>query len=52
MRFSIQDVTPVSPVTLVYRPMDHAFDVEPKPHGGGASLLVNDVQLELDADLA
>lgn len=50
MQFDIQDVELLSSVTLVYRPADHAFDVEPKPHGGGASLLVNDVQMEVDED--
>lgn len=34
--------------SLVYRPSDYAFDVEPKPEGGEASLLVNDLQLEID----
>ncbi len=50
MRFSIEDAVIIPSITLVYRPMDHAFDVEPKPLGGGASLLVNDLQLELDED--
>lgn len=34
--------------SLVYRPYDYAFDVEPKPEGGESSLLVNDLQLEID----
>jgi hypothetical protein len=50
VRFSIQNAPPILQATLVYRSKDQAFDVEPKLPGGGASLLVNDVQLELDED--
>jgi hypothetical protein len=35
---------------LVYRRSEYSFDVEPHPAGGVASLLVNDVQIEIDAD--
>jgi len=35
---------------LVYRRSDRALDVEPHADGGGASLLVNDAQIELDED--
>ena len=35
---------------LVYRPGDRALDVEPHSDSGGASLLVNDAQIELDED--
>ena len=34
----------------VYRPQDYAFDVEPKPEGGGGAVLVNDLQLEIGSD--
>jgi hypothetical protein len=35
---------------LVYRRFEHSFDVEPRPERGVASLLVNDVQIEIDED--
>jgi hypothetical protein len=35
---------------LIYRTADRAFDVNPRPDDGGVSLLVNDVQIELDED--
>ena len=35
---------------LIYRTKDRAFDVSPRPADGGVSLLVNDVQIELDED--
>jgi len=35
---------------LVYRQTDHAFDVEPHPSGGVTSLLVNELQIEVDED--
>lgn len=35
---------------LVYRPDEHGLDVEPRPEQGVASLLVNDVQIEIDED--
>jgi hypothetical protein len=43
------DGTPVSG-RLVYRRSEHSLDVEPHPEGGVASLLVNDVQIEIDDD--
>lgn len=33
---------------LIYRPDEHSIDVEPRPEQGVASLLVNDVQIEVD----
>lgn len=35
---------------LVYRRSEHSLDVEPRPDRGVASLLVNDVQIEIDED--
>jgi hypothetical protein len=35
---------------LVYRRSEYSFDVEPRPEQGGASLLINDVQLEINED--
>lgn len=40
------------PITgrLVYRRSEYSLDVEPKPTRGVASLLVNDIQIEIDED--
>src|SRR5687768_2012252 len=38
------------PGRLVYRRAEHSFDVEPRPTAGVSSLLVNDVQIEVDED--
>jgi hypothetical protein len=35
---------------LVYRRSEHSLDVEPKPARGVTSLLVNDIQIEVDED--
>jgi hypothetical protein len=35
---------------LVYRSYDHSLDVDPRPERGVTSLLVNDVQIEIDED--
>lgn len=35
---------------LIYRRSDHSFDVEPMPAKGVASLLINDIQIEVDED--
>ena len=35
---------------LIYRPDEHSLDVEPRPEQGVSSLLVNDVQIEVDGD--
>lgn len=35
---------------LVYRRSEHSFDVEPRPERGVTSLLVNDIQIEIDPD--
>ncbi|WP_428309891.1 hypothetical protein [Hydrocarboniphaga sp.] len=35
---------------LVYRRSERSFDVEPQPERGVTSLLVNDVQIEIDED--
>lgn len=46
---SYLDEPPISG-RLVYCRPEHSFDVEPRPGGGVTSLLVNDVQLEMDED--
>ena len=48
MRFIVEPEQLRPRFTPVYRSQDFAFDVEPKPKGGGASVLVNDVHLEVD----
>ena len=35
---------------LIYRRSERSFDIEPLPKGGVTSLLVNDVQIEIDED--
>lgn len=35
---------------LVYRRSEQSLDVEPKPARGVASLLINDIQIEVDED--
>ncbi len=35
---------------LLYRRSDYSFDVEPKPTGGVAPLLLNHIQIEIDED--
>ena len=50
MRFIVKPEQMRPRFTPVYRSQDFAFDVEPKPERGGASVLVNDVQLEVDEE--
>jgi hypothetical protein len=38
------------PGQLIYRYSEHSFDVEPQPRRGVTSLLVNDLQIEIDED--
>ena len=38
------------PGRLVYRRSDRALDVEPRPSGGGSSLQLNTVQIEIDEE--
>ena len=35
---------------LIYRRSEHSLDVKPRPNKGIASLLVNDIQIEIDED--
>lgn len=48
VRFQVEDEQPLASFALVYRAAEHSIDPEPKPGGGEASLLINDVNLELD----
>ena len=49
MHFEIgPDTSRISNGTLVYRPNDYSFAVEPVPDGGGRSVLIDDLSLEID----
>lgn len=48
MRLEVVDAPTRTAGELVYRTEDFSFDIEPNPGGGFASLLVNDLQLEMD----
>jgi hypothetical protein len=50
MRFSVELGSEQEHLVLFYHPRDYSFDVDPKPEGGGTSLLINDVHLEVDED--
>lgn len=50
MRFDVVEGDFVAVFDLVYRSMDYSFDVDPKPQGGGSSVVVNDLQLEVAED--
>ena len=47
--FEISSGNPASG-RLVYRRSEFSLETEPQPSGGGASLLINDVQLEINED--
>ena len=48
MKFQRTGDSPLSQAALVYRPEEYSFVVEPKPESGVASLLLDDLQLEID----
>ncbi len=48
MHFNVKKSSEKVHIVLLYRPEDYSFDIEPKPNTGGASLLINDAQLEID----
>jgi hypothetical protein len=48
MKFIIKEPTMNQNFTLVYRTEDHSFDIEPLDESGDASILINDLQLEID----
>ncbi|MBS0584963.1 MAG: hypothetical protein JSR76_01515 [Verrucomicrobia bacterium] len=48
MKFSLQDYQQEQNFSLVYRAEDYAFDIEPLYGAGDASIMVNQLQLEID----
>jgi hypothetical protein len=51
MRFRVDYSTEASTNrVLVYRPEEFSFDMEPPPTGAFTSVLVDDLNLEIDAD--
>jgi hypothetical protein len=49
IRFAVESQMPLRG-TLVYREDEYSFDTEPRSENGVASLLLNDVQLEVDEE--
>ncbi len=47
MRFDVIAGAPIAG-TLIYRTDEHSFDTERGPTDSGSSLLLNDIQLEVD----
>ncbi len=48
MRFFTQDSQQEQNFSLVYRAEDYSFDVEPLDGTGDSSIMINDLQLEID----
>ena len=48
MKFFIQDTNKINTSSLIYREEDYSFDTEPHMNNGFASIMINDVQLEID----
>lgn len=48
MKFVLEKAQPNGSGTLVYRPESFAFDVLPRPSNAVGSVLVNDLELEVD----
>ena len=48
MKFLIQDPQKDQNFSLVYRPEDYSFDVEPFDGTGDTSIMINDLQMEID----
>lgn len=48
MKFIIQESQEDQTFSLVYRPKDYSFDVEPLDGTGDTSIMINDLQLEID----
>lgn len=48
MKFLIQEPQSDQHFSLVYRPEDYSFDIEPLDGSGGTSIMINDLQLEID----
>lgn len=50
MKFLIQESQMVQNFSLVYREEDYSFDVEPHDGTGFTSIMINDLQLEIDEE--
>lgn len=48
MKFLIQEPQKDQNFSLVYRLEDYSFDVEPLDGTGDTSIMINDLQLEID----
>jgi|ERR1700722_954161 len=48
MKFLIQQAQEKQNFSLVYRPEDYSFDIEPLDGTGDSSIMINDLQLEID----
>lgn len=48
MKFLVQEPQKNQNFSLVYRPDDYSFDIEPLEGTGDASIMINDLQLEID----
>jgi hypothetical protein len=48
MKFLIQEALKDKNLSLVYRTEDYSFDVEPLDESGDASIMINDLQLEIN----
>ena len=48
MKFFIQEPQKDQNFSLVYRSEDYSFDVEPLDGSGDTSIMINDLQLEID----
>jgi hypothetical protein len=50
MRFKIKPGYINENMSIVYRKNEYSFDAIPKPEGGVSSILLNDIQLEIDTE--
>jgi len=48
MKFIIQEPQEDQNFSLVYRPEDYSFDIDPLDGTGDTSIMINDLQLEID----
>ena len=48
MKFIVQDPQEEQNFSLIYRDEDYSFDVEPLYGTGESSIMINDLQLEID----
>lgn len=50
MKFLIEKSQKKQNFSLIYRNNDHSFDIEPHTGSGFTSIMINDLQLEIDED--